>query len=122
MPFRTMYSIDFYDLCHMTSLRSLAKETLIYGMSYSLGRLINFYWSQISLPAFFLIIVHTFQFIRKSIFYCFVSWNFRFANGNYFFRFVSDEDSKTKIYPLASQVVFIACILFLAGVYLLLNQ
>ena len=122
MPFRTMYSIDFYDLCLMTSLRSLAKETLIYGMSYSLGRLINFLLVTNFLTsvfsdnrAYFSIYTEIYFFI--ALFLGILGLQMETT----FFRFVSDEESKTKIYPLASQVVFIACIIFIAGVYLFIE-
>lgn len=122
MPFRTMYSIDFYDLCQMASLRSLARETLIYGMSYSLGRLINFLLVTNFLTsvfsdnrAYFSIYTEIYFFI--ALFLGILGLRMETT----FFRFVSDESSKSKIYPLASQFVFIASFIFIAGIYLFIK-
>jgi len=122
MPFRTMYSIDFYDLCQMASLRSLAKETLIYGMSYSLGRLINFLLVTNFLTSVFsenraYFSIYTEIYFLIALFLGILGLRMETT----FFRFVSDDETKSKIYPLASQLVFLACFIFITAVYLFIN-
>ena len=81
----------------MASLRSLAKETLIYGMSYSLGRLINFYWLPIFLTSVFLKTVPIFS-IYTEIYFLIALFlgilGLRMETT--FFRFVSDDETKSK--------------------------
>ncbi len=106
----------------MASLRSLAKETLIYGLSYSLGRVINFllvtyYLTRVFSEnrAYFSIYTEIYFFI--ALFLGILGLRMETT----FFRFVSDEKSKSQIYPLASQMVFIACFTFIFLVYLFIQ-
>lgn len=123
MAFTTMYVIDFYEICRVAALRSLAKETIIYGMSYSLGRLINFLLVTVYLTrvfsedkAFFSIYSEIYFLIAIAI----GILTLRMESS--FFRFVSDEKFKQSIYPLASQIVFLVSLVFVAIVYLFLDQ
>ena len=106
----------------MSSLKSLAKETLIYGLSYSLGRLINFllvtvYLTRIfsSDKAFFSIYSEIYFFI--ALFLGVLTLRMETT----FFRFASDEKHKSSIYPLASQMVFIASFVFIALLYIFIQ-
>lgn len=99
-------------------LRGLAKETLIYGLSYSLGRLINFLLVTVYLTrvfseqrAYFSIYQEIYFFIALFL----GLLTLRMETG--FFRFSTDEEWKDKIYPLASQLVLLGCGLFLLFIY-----
>lgn len=114
-----MYLIDFYNLCGVTSLRSLARETLIYGLSYSLGRIINFLLVTVYLThlfsnekAFYSIYNEIYFFI--AIFLGLLTLRMETT----FFRFISDEKLKNTIYPLASQMVFIASAIFILFIFI----
>lgn len=118
-----MYILDFYEICNVTALRTLAKETVIYGMSYSLGRLINFLLVTVYLTrvfsedrAFFSIYSELYFLIALSI----GILTLRMESS--FFRFVSDEKFKQSIYPLASQIVFIISLTFVAAIYLFIDR
>ena len=119
MAFATIYLADFYELCAMTGLRSLAKETLIYGLSYSLGRLINFLLVTVYLTRVFSDAKAYFS-IYSELYFLIALFlgilGLRMETG--FFRFASDEHFHKKIYPLASQLVLLLCTGFLIGVYL----
>lgn len=106
----------------MTSLRSLAKETLIYGLSYSLGRVISFLLVTVYLTrvfsdhgAFFSIYSEIYFFIAL----CIGILTFRMETT--FFRFASDENLSSKIYPLASQLVILGTLIFVACVHLFIK-
>lgn len=118
-----MYIIDFYEICIVAALRNLAKETIIYGMSYSLGRLINFLLVTVYLTrvfsedrAFFSIYSELYFLIALSI----GVLTLRMESS--FFRFVSDDKFKHSIYPLASQIVFIVSLTFVALIYLFIDR
>lgn len=106
----------------MSSLKSLAKETLIYGLSYSLGRLINFLLVTVYLTrvfsadkAFFSIYSEIYFFIALLL------GLLTLRMETTFFRFASDEKFKSGIYPLASQMVFIASTLFIVFLYIFIH-
>ena len=118
MAFGTIYLPDFYELCAMLSLRSLAKETMIYGMSYSLGRLLNFllvtvYLTRVFTEAKAYFSIYSELYFLIALFLGILS--LRMETG--YFRFASDTAHRSKIYPLASQLVAIACMVFLGLVY-----
>ncbi len=118
MPFPTTYIPDFYEICKVSVLRGLAKETLIYGLSYSLGRLINFLLVTVYLTrvfseqrAYFSIYQEIYFFIALFL----GLLTLRMETG--FFRFSTEDVWKDKIYPLASQMVLVACGLFILLLY-----
>ena len=106
----------------MASLKSLAKETMIYGLSYSLGRLLNFLLVTVYLTrvfasdrAFFSIYAEVYFLI--ALFLGLLSLRMETT----FFRFVSDEKYKSSIYPLASQMVFFISLIFIVLLYVFIK-
>lgn len=105
----------------MASLRSLAKETVIYGLSYSLGRLLNFllitsYLTRVfNQREYFSIYNEIYFFI--ALFLGVLTLRMETT----FFRFASDEKYQKFIYPLSSQMVFIASALFIFLVYVFIS-
>jgi len=118
-----MYVIDFNEICNVSGIRSLAVETLVYGMSYALGRLIHFLLVTVYLTrvfagdrAFFSIYSEVYFLIALVL----SLLGLRMETG--YFRYASDgKHGAGNIYPLASQLVWIACGIFLLVVHLLLK-
>lgn len=103
----------------MSGLKGLAKETMIYGLSYSAGRLLNFLLVTVYLTRVFT--EERAYFSIYSELYFFIALflgilGLRMETG--FFRFASDEAFTTKIYPLASQLVWLVCGVFLITIFL----
>ncbi|MBK8956768.1 MAG: polysaccharide biosynthesis C-terminal domain-containing protein [Saprospiraceae bacterium] len=103
----------------MAGIKSLAKETLIYGLSYSLGRVINFLLVTVYLTRVFSEDKAYFS-IYSELYFLIALFlgilGLRMETG--FFRFASDEKYASKIYPLASQLVLLCCAAFMLFVYL----
>jgi O-antigen/teichoic acid export membrane protein len=107
----------------VASLRSLAKETMIYGLSYSLGRLINFLLVTSYLTRVFGNQREYFSIYNEMYFFIALFLGMlTLRMETTFFRFASDEKYQKAIYPLASQMVFIASALFILAVYLFISS
>ncbi|MGB4968527.1 MAG: hypothetical protein WBO31_03285, partial [Saprospiraceae bacterium] len=95
---------------------------MIYGLSYSLGRLLNFLLVTVYLTrvfasdrAFFSIYAEVYFLI--ALFLGLLSLRMETT----FFRFVSDEKYKSSIYPLASQMVFFISLIFIVLLYVFIK-
>ncbi|MBK7232280.1 MAG: hypothetical protein IPH93_08450 [Saprospiraceae bacterium] len=99
----------------MSNIVSLGKETLIYGLSYSLGRVINF----LLITSYL-----TYRVFEKEDGFFSIYQDLYFYIGLFlgiltlrmetvYFRFVSDPQYKELIYPLASRLIWIVSGLFL---------
>ncbi len=102
----------------MSRLASLAKETMIYGLSYSLGRIINFLLVTYYLSRVFANEREYFSIYNEIYFFVALFLGIlTLRMETTFFRFISDENYHQKIYPLASQLVCIASLVFIIAVY-----
>lgn len=103
----------------MTVFHNLAKETLIYGLSYSLGRVINFllvtsyltYRVFTQTDGFFSIYQDLYFYIGLLL----GALSLRMETA--FFRYSSDSDSRSDVYPLMNQMIWLVCGIFAAIVY-----
>lgn len=99
----------------MQVFKTLAKETLLYGLSYSLGRLLNFLLAT-SYLSYYVFVVQDGSFSIYTDIYFYIALflgilGLRMETS--LFRFLSkDSQEQTSIYALLSQIVIIACVLF----------
>lgn len=104
----------------LSVFKSLAKETLIYGLSYSAGRVINF----LLITSYL-----TYRIFTREDGYFSIYQDLYFYIGlllsvltlrmeTTFFRFASDENYGPGIYPLVSRLVWILSLFFLVLVFL----
>ncbi|MBK9270806.1 MAG: hypothetical protein IPM48_04355 [Saprospiraceae bacterium] len=108
----------------MSVIRSLAKETLIYGLSYSLGRVINFllitsyltYRVFVSEDGYFSIYQELYFYV--GLFLGLLTLRMETS----YFRFVTDDRYSEIIYPIASRLVWLCSAIFLLIVFLAKNQ
>ncbi len=95
---------------------------MIYGLSYSLGRLINFLLITVYLTRVFEDQKEYFSIYTEIYFFIALFLGMlTLRMETTFFRFVSDERFENKIYPLASQLVFIASFIFIVLVWLFIH-
>lgn len=99
----------------MSIIKSLVKETAIYGLSYSLSRVINFLLITTYLTHRVFINQDGYFAIYQDIYFYIGLFLgiLTLRMETTFFRFVSDEKYEKKIYPLASQMVWSASLIFL---------
>lgn len=97
----------------MSVLRSLLKETVLYGMSYSLVRVLHFVIMTPYLTSVFKDEKAYFS-LQTEIYFLIALMvgilSFRMETA--YFRFVSDDQFKKSIYPTASRMILSACVLF----------
>lgn len=104
----------------MSVFKSLAKETLIYGLSYSAGRVINF----LLITSYLTYRIFTqedgyFSIYQDLYFYIGLLLSvLTLRMETTFFRFASDEAYGPGIYPLVSRLVWLLSLLFLTLVFL----
>ncbi|MFZ1517070.1 MAG: polysaccharide biosynthesis C-terminal domain-containing protein [Saprospiraceae bacterium] len=102
----------------MSIIASLAKETMIYGLSYSLGRVINF----LLVTSYLTYRVFTgedgyFAIYQDLYFYIGLLLGvLTLRMETTYFRYVSEDKYAAKIYPLATQAVFWISFFFAAGI------
>ncbi|MEO6189526.1 MAG: polysaccharide biosynthesis C-terminal domain-containing protein [Saprospiraceae bacterium] len=99
----------------MTAIKSLAKETLIYGLSYSLGRVINFLLVTFYLTSYLFIAKDGSIALYQDLYFYIALFlgilTLRMETS--FFRFVSKEEYSKGLYAMLSQLVFFACVFFI---------
>ncbi len=102
---------------HMSLLKSLAKETAVYGLSYSLGRVLNFLLVTSYLTRVFSAERAFLSIYQDLYFYiglCLGILTLRMETS--FFRFASEERTQAKIYPVALKSIVLATAGFILGV------
>ena len=104
----------------MSILKSLAKETAIYGLSYSLVRVLNFVLLTPFLAILFkgekgFLAIHADVYLYIALGIAFLTWRMETA----YFRFIKEETHQKTIFIHASQLVWISCFIFLILVYFL---
>lgn len=104
----------------MSRLQSLAKETIVYGLSYSLGRIINYLLVTVYLTyKVFVTKDGSVAMYQDLYFYIALFLGFlTLRMETTLFRFVSKEKNTYDLYSTLSQLVFGACIIFLLLYYI----
>ncbi|MEP7194891.1 MAG: polysaccharide biosynthesis C-terminal domain-containing protein [Saprospiraceae bacterium] len=108
----------------MSALKTLAKETIVYGLSYSLGRVINFLLVTFYLTHYVFtkqdgsISLYQDLYFYIAIFLGILTLRMETT----LFRFINKAEFKDTIYALLTQLVFIACIAFIFFYLIFKNQ
>lgn len=107
----------------MSILKSLAKETAIYGMSYALVRVLNFILLTPFLAYLFksdkaFLTIHADIYFYIALAIAVLGWRMETA----YFRYVADSNHKQNILSQASQLIWISCLIFLLIVTIFRNE
>lgn len=107
----------------MSVLKSLVKETVIYGLSYSLVRVLNFILLTPFLTTLFrdtkgFLSIHADIYFYIALGIAFLTYRMETA----YFRFAKEDDFKNKIFIQASQFIWLSCAAFVLLVYVFNSQ
>jgi O-antigen/teichoic acid export membrane protein len=95
---------------------------MIYGLSYSLGRIINFLLVTVYLTRVFENEREYFSIYNEIYFFIALFLGIlTLRMETTFFRFTSDEAYHKKIYPLASQLILITSLIFIVAIYIFIK-